>query len=577
MKPAAIFQNGMILQRNKPVVIWGTGARGETIRGEIQGRQGEAAADAAGNWTLTLPPLDASDEEELVLRSVSAAGESEAITFSQVAVGEVWVAGGQSNMEFHMRYEKHRAEALKNCSNPRVRFFDVPEVSYDGQAEEFDYSRMGIWRKADPENLEYFSAVGYYFERELERVLDVPVGIIGCNWGGTRSCAWMSAESVERAGKPWMQMYEDRIAEMDLEEYWEKQHGNPMNHRGDPFGDPFGETVLPRTLSPEELADFFQNMPAGTEDYLECMMPCEIPGSLYEHMLKTIAPYGIRGFLWYQGESDDEPGKQCLYRDMLAALIGDWRALWKDAGLPFLFVQLPGWENWLLDGPGNRDYMTIRSCQEMAARTVSNAYLCSISDAGEQMDIHPKDKKVVGERLALLARGHVYGESLLCDAPMAESIRRDGSRIEIVFQNAEGGLKVKGDAVEALHVYPVEFSGAEKPACEEAGHGAGCGDECLTASDAEGDADCSEAILADAGEESRADYSEAILAGTDAEDSADRREEIPVTADVEGEKLVILLPEGIGKVSVEFARTRWYLVNLYNQADIPAIPFELIC
>ena len=358
-----------------------------------------------------------------------------------------------------------------------------------------------------------------------------------------------------------MQMYEDRIAEMDLEEYWEKQHGNPMNHRGDPFGDPFGETVLPRTLSPEELADFFQNMPAGTEDYLECMMPCEIPGSLYEHMLKTIAPYGIRGFLWYQGESDDEPGKQCLYRDMLAALIGDWRALWKDAGLPFLFVQLPGWENWLLDGPGNRDYMTIRSCQEMAARTVSNAYLCSISDAGEQMDIHPKDKKVVGERLALLARGHVYGESLLCDAPMAESIRRDGSRIEIVFQNAEGGLKVKGDAVEALHVYPVEISGAEKPACEEAGHGAGCGDECLAASDAEGDADCSEAILA----------------GTDAEDSAVRREEIPVTADVEGEKLVILLPEGIGKVSVEFARTRWYLVNLYNQADIPAIPFELIC
>lgn len=193
------------------------------------------------------------------------------------------------------------------------------------------------------------------------------------------------------------------------------------------------------------------------------------------------------------------------------------------------------------------------------------------------MDIHPKDKKVVGERLALLARGHVYGESLLCDAPMAESIRRDGSRIEIVFQNAEGGLKVKGDAVEALHVYPVEISGAEKPACEEAGHGAGCGDECLTASDAEGNADCSEAILADAGDGSRADYSEAILAGTDAEDSADRREEIPVTADVEGEKLVILLPEGIGKVSVEFARTRWYLVNLYNQADIPAIPFELIC
>lgn len=260
----------------------------------------------------TIPIHGDSEEEELVLRSVSAAGKTETITFSQVAVGEVWVAGGQSNMEFHMRYEKHLTEALKVCVNPRVRFFDVPEVSYGGQDEEFDYSRMGIWRKADPENLEYFSAVGYYFERELERVLDVPVGIIGCNWGGTRSCAWMSVESVERAGKPWMQMYEDRIAEMDMDEYWETQHGNPMNHRGDPFADPFEETVLPRTLSTEELTDFFQKMPAGTEEYRECMLPCEIPGSLYEHMLKTVAPYGIRGFLWYQGESDDEPGKQCI-------------------------------------------------------------------------------------------------------------------------------------------------------------------------------------------------------------------------------------------------------------------------
>lgn len=123
MKPAAIFQNGMILQRNKPVVIWGTGTQGETVRAEIQGRQGEAAADTAGNWILTLPPLDASEEEELVLRSVSAAGKTKTMTFSQVAVGEVWVAGGQSNMEFHMRYERHLTEALKVCVNPRVRFF----------------------------------------------------------------------------------------------------------------------------------------------------------------------------------------------------------------------------------------------------------------------------------------------------------------------------------------------------------------------------------------------------------------------------------------------------------------------
>lgn len=531
MKPAAIFQDGMILQRNKPVVIWGTGAHGETIRGEIQGKQGETAVDADGKWTLLLPALTASEEEELVLRSVSPQGREETKIFRQVAVGEVWIAGGQSNMEFHMRYEKHKAEALENCENPRVRFFDVPEVCYDGQAEEFDYSRMGIWRKADRENLEYFSAVGYYFEREIERTLDVPVGIIGCNWGGTRSCAWMSAESVERAGKPWMQMYEERIAEMDMEEYWEKQHGNPMNHRGDPFADPFGEAVLPGTLSDEEIADLFRQMPADIEANLQEIQPTEIPGCLYEHMLKTIAPYGIRGFLWYQGESDDEPGKQGLYQDMLTALIGDWRALWNDTELPFLLVQLPGWETWL-DGPGNQDYMTIRSCQEKAAKSVGHAYLCSISDAGERRDIHPKDKKVVGERLALLARGHVYGESLLCDAPSAEKIRRDGNCIEIAFASAQGGLTVKGDAVEALHIYPAQDPGAEGQIPEKSEEGAG--------------------------------------------QRTDHRTEIPFTADVDGEKLRIRLPEGTGTVTIEFARTRWYLVNLYNQAGIPAIPFEFV-
>lgn len=534
MKPAAIFQDGMILQRNKPAVIWGTGAQGETIRGEIQGKEAAAAVDADGNWTLTLPALAASEEEELVLRSVSPAGLEETKVFRQVAVGEVWVAGGQSNMEFHMRYEKHMAEAMKHCANPRVRFFDVPEVCYEGQSEEFDYSRMGIWRKADWENLEYFSAVGYYFERDLEKILDVPVGIIGCNWGGTRSCAWMSAESVERVGKPWMQMYRERTAEMDLDAFWKNQHGNPMNHRGDPFADPFGEAVLPRTLSAEEMEELFRQMPDDGKTFLQEMQPTEIPGCLYEHMLKTIAPYGIRGFLWYQGESDDEPGKQGLYQDMLTALIGDWRALWNDPRLPFLFVQLPGWETWL-DGPGNRDYMTIRSCQEYVAKNVDEAYLCSISDAGEQRDIHPKDKKVVGERLALLARGHVYGEALLCDPPTAEKIRRDGDRAEITFANAEGGLTVKGDRVEALHIYPAQKTGGEKDASEKSENEPGRRTE------------------------------------------TSRRTEIPFTADVEGEKLVIRLPEGTGRVSIEFARTRWYLVNLYNQAGIPAIPFEFTC
>lgn len=504
VRAAEIFQNGMVIQRNKPVTIWGTGMSGEKVEAEIQGKSGCVIVDAAGKWQLVLPALSSSEEESLVIRS-----GQEVITYENVAVGEVWVAGGQSNMEFHIRYEKHKAEEILNCTNPRIRFFDVPEVCFKGQEEVFDYSRMGLWRQATPDDLEYFSAVGYYFQKDLEQCLDVPVGIVGCNWGGTRSCAWMNPKTVEEVGKPWLKAYEERIAGMDMADYWKKQKANPMNDRGNPFADPFGELALPRTASVKELEQFFKTSGAEMQKYAEELHPVEIPGILYECMLKSIAPYAIRGFLWYQGESDDVPGFQGLYKDMLKGLIGDWRALWQDEKLPFLIVQLPGWKGWLLSEA--IDYPTIRRCQEIVANTTENVYLCSISDAGERNDIHPKNKKVVGQRLALLARGHVYGEQILCDAPAAKDIKRDGQRLILSFANAQGGLHVKGERIEALRVTSLN-------------------------------------------------------------------EDIPFTAEVDGEQVIIHLQEQQeGALKVELAQTAWYLINLYNKAGIPAIPFSLRC
>lgn len=227
LQAAKIFQSGMILQRGKELAVWGTGNPGESVCVEIQGKSAASLTDGNGTWSTILPPLKASEEETLVIKTAN-----EVITFDQVAVGEVWLAGGQSNMEFYMRYEKHIEEEKPVCDNLRIRFFDVPEVAFDGQLEAFDYNRMGVWRKATLKDIEYYSAVGYYFEKEIEKALDVPVGIVGCNWGGTTSSAWMNPETVEKVGKPWIDAYQEMAANLDMDAYWSRQHTNAFNARG---------------------------------------------------------------------------------------------------------------------------------------------------------------------------------------------------------------------------------------------------------------------------------------------------------------------------------------------------------
>ena len=500
---AEIFSRGMVLQMEKPVRLWGKAEPGAVVCVEVQGVSAQAAADESGCWEVILGGLRASNEESVAIK----AGD-ETVIIDDVAIGEVWLAGGQSNMEFHMRYEKHLNEVKPCCSNANIRFFDVPEVAYDGQLEDFDYSRMGYWRKATPEDIEYFTAVGYYFARALEEDLNVPVGIVGCNWGGTVTASWMDPATIEKVSRPWMEHYRDFYDSTDMDDYWKRQRANSMiNDRGNLFADPFSEFIMPATRTPEEIAEFFASMGIGVGDLMAEILPSLLPGSLYEHMLKTIVPYTVRGVLWYQGESDEEMGHADQYGVMLTGLISDWRKALQDAALPFLIVQLPGWERWL--GSVNNDYMTVREYQQQVADTLDNVWLCSISDAGEQFDIHPKNKLPVGERLALLARGHVYGEDILCDAPRGIEMTRSGNELRIRFTGAEGGLEIRGAELTATEVFcdgkPAEF-----------------------------------------------------------------------TAEADGETLVLTLKDGCsGIAEVRFARTKWYLVDLYNKSGVPAVPFTL--
>lgn len=492
-----MFQSGMVLQRDKMWNIWGKGTPGEEISILIQGQKKSVKVNESGDWHAKMQPLSVSTEEVLQVSK-----ESDVIILEDIVVGEVWIAAGQSNMEFFMRYEKHLEEVKKICKNNLVRFYDTPKCAYVGQDKDFDYSPVGKWRKADENNIEYFSAVGYYFEQYLENELNIPVGIIGCNWGGTYSAAWMNPATIMEAAPEWMDDLNDQMKHIEWDTYFSNQKLNPMNNTGHPFENIFNEFVLPKTRSLEDLGAFFASLGAAPPAVDGDIWVQNIPGSLYENMVKRIAPFTVKGVLWYQGESDDGEHAEC-YASMLSGLIHDWRTLWDD-DLPFLIVQLPGWESWL--DSVNQKYNVIRAAQESVCRSLNQTWLCSISDVGEQYDIHPKNKKTVGERLALLALGHLYGKDILCDPPVLKSAARNNEQIILTFSNAESGLMVKGK-LEDLHIY----SGAA---------------------------------------------------------------EIPFEFEVADNKIIITMETNLETdVVISYANEKYYKVDLYNKAMIPAIPF----
>lgn len=449
LKTAMIFRSNMVLQRHKDIKIWGTGTSGELITGRLKGKDtvvSETRIGIDGNWMLVFPPQEAGRGIEL-----SIINESDILVFNNISIGEVWLAGGQSNMEYFLEHDAEKESVLEEDMNPDIRFFDYPEVSYEGQLEEHDYSRFGFWRTCSKKDLPYFSAVGYYFARNLHKTLDIPIGIIGCNWGGTPACAWIDPVFLkDNEGKAWLESYEEAVKDIDLESYKAKFYANPMNDRSNPLENISMSRVMYPGLTRKEQEEFLNtnsdDMPMMPQvgPYYE-----KRPGGLYEVMLKKVAPYSIRGVIWYQGENDSD--KPNLYGTVFGKLIECWRNLWEDK-LPFLFVQLAPFGEWL--GLLGDNFPEIRKQQELVSKTIPDTWMVSSSDSGMEYDIHPKHKKPIGIRLALMARGHVYGENLLYDPPEFFSAERISRGIRINFSHGDG-LYLKGEKVNALVVTDV--------------------------------------------------------------------------------------------------------------------------
>jgi len=389
VKPHALFSDGMVLQRGVKVTVWGKADAGEVVTVRFRGQEATAASDASGDWKAQLGPFEPGNAESLTIK-----GNNE-VEVKDVLVGEVWVASGQSNMEWPLRVTENGKQAAEASANPNIRLFTVPhnvQLKPTGEVK-------SKWVSCNPQTAISFSAVGYYFGRKLQSELNVPIGIIHSSWGGTPAEAWTSREAL--AANP-------RLKSEILDPF-DKRVANPPPVPKD------ADSKKKRQMNPVN-----QNSPT----------------TLFNGKIEPIKNYTIRGAIWYQGESN--AGRADQYRVLFPAMIECWRKEWNQGEFPFLFVQLAPFKA----GPS---WAELREAQRETDRNVPNTAMAVITDVGDAKDIHPQKKREVGERLAAAALQDVYKQAVVGHSPDLRSHRVNGSSIVLEFDHVGGGLVMRGD------------------------------------------------------------------------------------------------------------------------------------
>ena len=420
----AIFAEHMVLQRDQKVPVWGFAEDGEKVTVTFAGQKAEAVAKD-GKWAVSLAPLKASSTGA----KFTVTGKNK-IELDDVLVGEVWFCSGQSNMEMTVGGSKDSKQEVASSNNPRIRHFKVPHVT--SNKPETEVKTVGGWQAATPTTTGNFTAVGYFFGRELEKTLDVPVGLIGCNWGGTRIEPWtppagfqsvpaLKADFADKLSTfPSMSAVMVPITEPMLD-----AQGEPVLGRD---GKPAVKPVLDENKRPKQ-------KPGVLPDGKPMMTASHgSPLAMYNAMVHPIVPYAIRGALWYQGESNN--GEGMLYFEKMKALINGWRSVWQQGDFPFLFVQLAPYRY------GKPENLPAIWEAQSASLSIANTGMAVTTDVSTVGNIHPPDKQSVGHRLALWALAKTYNKSIGSYAsPLFDSLKVEGSKAHLSFKNAEGGLK----------------------------------------------------------------------------------------------------------------------------------------
>jgi sialate O-acetylesterase len=416
LRLASVLTDHAVLQREVPIHLWGEASPAEKITISFHGQSVTTTASDLGLWEAWLKPEPAGGPFTLTVH-----GSTE-LTRSDLLVGDVWFASGQSNMEMPLAgfpptaHVNNAEQEIAQADLPQVRLLRVEKHASDSPLTSFS----GAWQPCTPATARDFSAVAYFFAREINRREHIPIGVIDSSWGGTPIDSWISLEALS-ADASLMPAFAARAQFADM------------------------QTHMGLIESAEKRADaeaVAHNMPKPEHPWHPDPVSY-IPAGLYNGMVAPFTPYAIKGFLWYQGETDAAPDRSHLYAKLLPTLIADWRRQWSQGNLPFLFVQISSVES-------SQDWGLVRDSQRQTL-AVANTGMAVTLDIGDRNNVHPSDKQTVGARLALAGRAIAYGETgLEYSGPLYRQTTREGAALVVWFDHGEG-----------LHSHSGELKGFE--------------------------------------------------------------------------------------------------------------------
>jgi sialate O-acetylesterase len=474
VKLPALFSDNMVLQRDKSIAVWGWAENGERVTVKLGNNEAVTVAEN-GKWKVFLPKMKAGGPHSLTVT-----GKNQLVR-TNVLMGEVWICSGQSNMEWRMSQSFEPTEDIRSSKNNRIRLFTVPKLKANEPVEDVKAS----WVLCEPSEVTNFSAVAFYFGRTLQRDLGVPVGLIHTSWGGSPAEVWMRHEALEENAlykaeilDPFpdqQKWYDAEVAKWEKEKADLEKEGKKIT-RGRPWG-------------------------------------IWKPSELYNGMIAPLIPLGIRGAIWYQGESN--AGRAHQYRSLLPDMITNWRQDFGQGDFPFLLVQLAPWDRnqkrdlaEITKEPMESDWAELREAQLLSTKVLPNVGMAVITDVGDKDDIHPAKKGPVGARLARAARGIAYGEKGTHQGPVYRGVQVDGDKATISFENTGRGLVAKDGELKGF-----------------------------------------------------------AIAGKD-------RKFIWAKAVIDGDKVVVSSPEVSQPIAVRFGWADYPVVNLFNKDGLPASPFR---